>query len=242
MTFLGKILVILNAVLSVFMLGWALLVYLHREQWSPSAAPAQQTGEVGRLNARVKELWTWLDSAEKDRQGEQAQMVKMEAFRASNQPWYTAEIDKLKKSPQPVQTIVYKDGMVAVDGDNIGRPLLEAAKDWSQKPLRSYDGYAGDFKATDAAIDQSAKDLAQATDDTREQTEILVGKMTGEKGLRQRLQDEEAKLAKLAAEAKELAGLSTNTQVDAELLLKRRAQLQKRIEELKRAGLTSRAP
>src|SRR5208282_817527 len=138
MTLLGKLLVVLNTILSVLMLGWALLVYLHREDWSSqSATPGQQSGEVGRRNDRVKQLWTVLDPAEKDRGSEQAELVKLEEAWVSNQPWYATEMENVRKSAQPLQTPVYKDGKVAVEEGNIGRPQMEAAKDWAGRPLKS---------------------------------------------------------------------------------------------------------
>jgi len=241
MTLLGKLLVVLNTILSVLMLGWALLVYLHREDWSSqSATPGQQSGEVGRRNDRVKQLWTVLDPAEKDRGSEQAELVKLEEAWVSNQPWYATEMENVRKSAQPLQTPVYKDGKVAVEEGNIGRPQMEAAKDWAGRPLKSAQVSLDELNATLQQIDDAVKALGAAIDQEREQTELLVGKGKGDKGFRQRLADEEAELAQLAVVAKELQSKYTNTQVEAELLLSRRTQLKARIEELKR--LVAREP
>ena len=64
----------------------------------------------------------------------------------------------------------------------------------------------------------------------------LTKQVIGPKGLRQRIMDEQVKKGRVEEELKDVAGRQKlNALVETELLLARRDQLERRIEELKKA-------
>jgi hypothetical protein len=64
----------------------------------------------------------------------------------------------------------------------------------------------------------------------------LTDQVIGPKGLRQQISDEQEKIARIEDELKDVKSRQTNSRVETELLLSRRAQLQRRINELHRTA------
>jgi len=241
-TFFGKILVMVNLALSLLLAGWAMGVYTNRADFAGKDAPDKARSEISRRQAQNKEAWTSVVAAEA-RWKSAARTVRLyEYVQGENERWYAAQIKDLDSGPNPVKSVVWRAGQLvpdpqqaALDPKLPARPALEPAKDKFEKPLQSIDFYKKDFSDTQAEIKREMeKYLGLVKEDTR-----LTIELGGEKKLRHRLELEKEKQERVAAEIDNLKPLLVNSRVEGELLLQRRASLERRVQELKALGLTA---
>ncbi len=237
MTWLGKILVFANFAFGVVLLGWAAMIYANRVDFTSK-------GELGKRDARIKELYASLTTTEARYKGARAVLLDRERQRPEHMVWYDRQLKDVRFGPggnkaAPVLTVASKDGLRPIDDPrNAGRPLLAAATDRLNQPLFSLAFYADDLAATRKQIELEQTRLTKAVDDDAKLTQELIG----DKGVRQRLFNEQAKKASVETELKSLDAPRVNTLVEEDLLEQRGDQLRRRVEELNKSRATGARP
>jgi hypothetical protein len=256
MTLLAKILVFVTLVLSLLMFTWALALYTNRIDWSARAPKADQA--AGALQVRQKRLdeveqprlalaaTRWRESLKgnggRDNRPVSQGLLAWEQRRVADRKWYGEELQAARSgaggnadNKAPIKRVATKDGQLILDAG--GRPTLADAerrkddKDPRPQPLYSYDYYVRELAdRTQKIQDAQAKYQAKV-----KEAENLTAEAIGPKGLRQRIVDEEIKIGLLDEELKDVIDRQTNSQVDTDLLLARRRQLELRKAELEKA-------
>jgi len=103
------------------------------------------------------------------------------------------------------------------------------------EPLYCYDWYVRELGDLTLKIQAAQADYKKAVEEETALTEEAI-ETPKSKGLRRRIIDEQQKIALIDEELKDVAGRQTNALVETELLLSRKAQLERRIDELNRAA------
>jgi hypothetical protein len=237
MTFLGKIVVLVNVVVCVVLLGMTAAVVGGRVDWS-SAKPAEgkPAGVLAQRDARFKELCGALVAAENRFRTARQQLYLVENQRPLDRQWYDKEIAELLSGKDgntktQVKFVVTKDGLPVLNPQDFNRPLLQPALDRAGQPLFSSAYYAEALLATHNSITDEQQRYQKALDEDAR----LADQIIGPKGLRAVIALEQAKRASVEQEYKDLEPRLTNSQVDTYLLKERQEQLEKRVEELKKA-------
>jgi len=159
-----------------------------------------------------------------------AVLYRNEYYRADYQNWYAQELKKLETGNDKVMTVVYNEGTLVLDKN--GRPQLQEYLDANKKPLYPLDNLrralADEQKKLDAALVKVGTLIKEET----ALTEELAGK-EGNGGMRGQLAREQVKGQKVNQEREDLKPLLINTAVESQLLIKRKEQLEQRVNELK---------
>jgi hypothetical protein len=112
------------------------------------------------------------------------------------------------------------------------------ARDRADQPLQWMSAYDQDLDTKRKEQSNVLKKYDELVKRDTSLTEELTGnKMTGTKGLHQRLEDEKAKTEGVIAELRLVKPRLVNTVVEGQLILSRQKQLESRIGELKKAGV-----
>jgi hypothetical protein len=252
MTRLGKILVGLNLVLSLAMASWAWALWSNRIDWSNTRGAAEQAGgQFKEREDQLAALWENERPAEAHWRAERAAVRTAEAHIDAGPPFYLAEIDHLMdkaSAAKPARQVVFADqddprlgvkkGQVAPDPGNKSLPKMEQAKGAAggQLQLQSLRYYDEQLKnkldERQALLTKHQEQIAEAT--------RLTDQLTGPRGLFQRLADERRKRVGIDDELKQVYPLLVNSQVEAELVLKRQKALEQRLGELRGTGVAAR--
>jgi hypothetical protein len=254
MTWLGKVLVLFNLALSLMLMIWALMLFTNRVDWSDQRGKdGRPDGELVRRQAQTKELWDAIPVAEYAWRKNRDTLVLLEEGtppdrkdgRLANLAWYEAEKRHLRTGAVPdannsaraVEFLV-KDGKdktreLIPDAKNFGRPTMGVPKDSREKTLvlGSLAYYQKEEKANRAAQEKEDKRLKDAIVLDTQLTDLL----NGNKGLKQRLIDAQLYRTNVLAEHNEIKRPLINANVESELLLRRKRQLEYRIDELQKA-------
>src|SRR5262249_23231203 len=173
MTLFGKILVVLNLVLGMLMLSWALGIYTQRIDWhSKGGSPDKPQGEIAKRSDRVVQLWRSLQGAESRWRPAWANAWVPQQQRAMLDKWYETQVKTLDAGQAPVKWMVYKDGRMVIATDKatgLFVPLLEEGKDRAGQPLRSLEVYKQEIEATQKGIQVELEKLLKAQ---KEDTEL----------------------------------------------------------------------
>ncbi|HXG09651.1 MAG TPA: hypothetical protein VNK04_07670 [Gemmataceae bacterium] len=234
-TLLGKVLVCANLIFSMVLATLAFGVYTQRISWAGKTAPDQAKSELDQRREQIRQNWEALLAADTRRQTALAEVVQAERQRPADQQWYAAVIRQLQHLPpdKPVQVAVQQEGQMVPDPQNFGRPTLKNGEDRFKKPLLSWDAYAQRIKEVSDQIAVQQERWAKLAEESTAWTQRL----TGPKGLWQRYADEDDKRRRVQAEMDDFVlPQLLNVQVESETLLQRRDELQKRLEELRRAA------
>jgi hypothetical protein len=233
MTLFGKILVLLNVTLSLLMAAWAVGVYTQHLHWGIEKSVQQSEFEVNELRDRLSgkgaSLYDDLTTAEGRWKTASPVFQTMEPLWAKNQKWYQEHLVELQTSAKPVKTPSYKGGQLEFDPNNFGLPLMVEATDKGGKGLTGLAPYKKDYDDKQAAIKVVMDDLKKLIDEDKELTEKIGGK----DGLRALIDQEADKKQRVLAEQDYLKPLLVNSLVDGELLLKRQADLEARVKQLR---------
>lgn len=235
-TTLGKVLVCATFVFSVLILGWALMFYVNRIDWTAK-------GELKKRQDRVKELDGALAIAQARYQSARGMLLARERQRPLDAAWYDNQLKAVQFGAQgnreaPVMAVGAKDGVRPVpDPANMNRPAMIKATSRQGRDLMCMTWYTDRLAQTRKTLESEHKALQEAVaEDTR-----LTQELVGDKGVRQRIFDEKAKKGSIEAELEGLKAPQFNSLVEMELLAQRREQLERRVEELKKAGAASAA-
>ncbi len=242
MTWVGKILVMINFALSLVMVAWAIGVYAQTTNYHNEKPPASPTdpplGELAKRRERIAAkqggggLWLSVVTAEARWKLAAPELRFFEGQRPANRQWFDAQLTDLGAGPNLVKDVVYKDGRVVIADPNVPyRPLMKDAQDKAGKPLRAMAVYVKEQADVYNQVKDTMDDLVKAT---KEDTDLTT-RIGGPKGLREQLAAEQEKYKHVAAEVEYLKPLLINTQVESELLNKRRRSLEARVKELEQA-------
>jgi hypothetical protein len=239
MTLLGKILVCVNLVFSLMLASVAFGIYTQRINWTDTpreATPEKAAGELALRKARIDQAWKSLQLAEARQQTALGDLRLVEVLRPADQKWYASQLEQMQTLPADkgaIKVAVIQDGRLVPDDKNFGRPALRDGLDRFKRPLLSLDAYNRRIKET---FDQVAKRREELNKLSEEDT-ALTQRVIGPKGLRQRLADEEDKRQRVETEIDDFVEPRLLTvEVESASLLRRRQELLKRIEELKRTA------
>jgi len=242
MTLFGKILVVLNLMLSIVMVSVAFALYTHRLDWSSKGGGDKVQGVVTALNNKIKNTWLDLAAAEARWKTSSVTLARFEQQRPKNAKWFSDELKALEVGPDDIRQVVFNNGQVVLDQQpqNFGLPTLENAKDSLGQPLKFRTFYLTQLKGLDEAIKMQMDSLNKLIQEDTELTARLTGDPDkGLKGLYQRIVDEKDKQDRIDEEQKFLEPLLINSLVEGELLIKRRESLDSRIKELEALGVAS---
>lgn len=255
MTRFGKILVFLNVAVSLLLAAWAFDIYANGVDWSDrKGKPGERGGELALREARLEELWKSLPPAEASWLTARRQVVDVEAHLAADREWYAREIHHVfvtagtNEDPTAIGRIVYapdegqgvRKGQILLDAK--GFPQLQPIRDdkGNALELRSLAVYNKNDEAVLHSIEQTIAAHEKQIHEANALTDQIIGdKAKGKRGLQQRIRDEEVKLAELLVEQRTLEEPLVNAAVEGQTLLQRRAQLERRIDELKKIGVAS---
>jgi hypothetical protein len=235
MTLFGKILVLLNVTLSLLMAAWAIGVYTNHLHWGIDKSVQQSEFEVNELRDRLASgkgasLYDNLGTAEARWKTASPVFQTMEPLWAKNQKWYQEHLAELQTSAKPVKTPSYKAGQLEFDPNNFGLPLMVEATDKGGKPFTSgLAPYKKDYDDKQAAIKVAMDDLKNLIAEDKDLT-VEIG---GKNGLRAKIEREADKKQRVLAELDYLKPLLVNSLVEGELLLKRQADLEARVKQLR---------
>ncbi len=255
MTLLGKFLVFVNLALSFMMLAWAAALYTNRIDWSNTAAKGDQP--EGQLVARAKRVaeatasvnlanFRWREALQgndgKDKRPARDGLLAWEKRRVEDRKWYEGVLKAAialddKGEKVVIKRVATKDGRPVPDAANANRPTLVDAErrklleEPRGQPLYCYDYYVKELDRLTTEIEKAEAEQQKWTKEEEALTDLAIGP----KGLRQRIVDEQVKGKLVDEELKDVEDRETNSRVETELLLERRAQMERRIEELNKA-------
>lgn len=252
MTLLGKALVFLNLAFAFLLAGWSFSMYANGLDWTDHKEGAVPAGEFAIHEAKLDEMWKNLPPAQTNWREEQGVLKSVEERLAADRVWYDKEMrhvfvgPTIKANPvNPVGEVAFskadpkkgiKGGQVLLDDK--GFPQLLPLKDRAGSPLESLAEYADKdvnvLRTIEDVIAKHEKQIAEAN----ELTDRIIGdKAKGTRGFQQRIEDERTKNARLLAEQDLIKPQLINTVVESELILKRKGQLERRVDELKKANV-----
>jgi hypothetical protein len=238
MTLIGKILVFVNVTLSVAFAAIAVAIFTNRIDWPGSATPVVRgepaAGEIAKRKAEFQErekaaalaLGRWQSAAQ--------ELALLESTEAPKQrAWFAERLTQLEKEPQkPATSLVYgKDGKLQLYA--AGQPVPGPAG-----PLSSRTKLASDLAQTQQEIDRLIQEGEKALREAQDLTiEINGDPQKKQKGIRDLLAEEDLALRNNMNELEYLRPFRYNRQAERNLLMFRKGQLERRIEELKKLAL-----
>lgn len=250
MTTLGKLLTLLNVVLSLTFLTWATGLYTNQIFWhTPQNQEGQRVdGLVDQLGKRLQESLPVRDAAERRLANATARVAELEARRPTLLRDYADRLKSLRTGDvtdiqPPVQPLVFTQPDGKLDFKRTGQPGLEFEPG---KPALSKAGY-------EKAIADKIKELAEVKQEinkTIDETEKLTVAITGtkdnkveaisesERGLRVRWEDAKELVKRYQLEQQFLRSPMTTVTLDNATLKRRQQQLQARLDELNNSSRT----
>lgn len=241
-TFLGKILIFFNLVLSVFFASWAIGIYTNHIDWPGTGSGAglagdKAQGEYTRRKTEIDERGKSAALALARWQGQTATLAALETQRPKNQQWYDARLKAMSDGTDPVASLVF---------DNAGKLLLQngkAATGPNGQPLQPRNALLGALAQTEKNIQTEIEQAKSALEEAGRLTQEINGdkekKNDFPKGLRDLLAEEETAQNNARAELQYLAPFLYNRLAEAELLQKRHKSLNDRVTELERTSKAS---
>jgi hypothetical protein len=231
----GKVLVFVALVLALGAAAWSFGLYSGRIDWSNKPAKGSEpAGELSKRLAKLKEVDNALTTAETRERFAATSLREREQRRPRDLNFFAqqyAHIENGINAQSSLNVVAFKGGEMVLTPD--GLPTMVAFKDAKGQPIQH------SLTALDSQLkDMQTKLLASIAEYQKlvEQDEKLTSQMIGEKGLRPQLYEEEkVKQARIKQEIEDLKPLYINVLVESQLLKKRHAALEARLEEMKKA-------
>jgi hypothetical protein len=208
---------------------------------------AYKDPQVGRMvgrDAHLKEMVTQMRPAEASWREARSLVRDREAFRDEDRKFYQAEIMKVYEPQQPVQlqeVVLGKDGLpdLKPDPKNKAHQVVQMrpVNDRFGKPLHPLAYYAKLHEDNLLALAKLSKEFDGLLQKDFDLTVELEG-TTFVKGLRKRIEDERLKGIDILSEYEIVRPLLFKTVGDAEFLLARKRQLEKRIKALEESPVS----
>jgi len=232
MTFIGKLFVMLNLVLSMLMAGAAFSLYSTNPDMTDKPGKGDAPpGKLVPLKAEFDELLKQMALIEGSWASAHNSLLAQEEARGKYRAWYDAEMKKL----YPATTAKIQE--VSSDAPDKDSPVT--MKDAEEAPgggknLLPYDAYVKQLKDNQDQNDKLRKSLTAKIKEDTDLTGELVGDADkGNRGLRQRIGDERVKRQGIVDEQGIEDGLRVNTEFESELIRNRLQLINKRLNELK---------
>ncbi len=189
----GKLLVLLNVVLSMLAMSWAGAIFFQQLDWGWMEPRKDITGtvrvpsEIDQRHAAVMEEHKAIQLLMPALAAAEAAVPDAQARFYQNHNWYREQLARLRHDPAvplEIKDIEFKDGSVVLEkGKDTGKPVLGQAV---PELTKSYDSYAKELKEVQKSID----DMVDAIGKTIEEKEkVLTLNLTGVKGTRPGLYD-----------------------------------------------------
>jgi hypothetical protein len=228
MTFIGKLFLCVNLVLSLAMATAGFAAFSSGVDWSDNAAKgAQPAGKLVAKKAEVADLGKQLALAFDSWKVAGDVLTTREDERRVERVWYTAELAKLFE-PKNVQ-IVSPDK----PGETTGRPTLVPGVEIGMVPLMGMAHYIAKLQEHRDENVKIRTDLeAKIKEDTDLTTQLTGDPERKTRGLRRTIVEEREKRLGIIEEAGLVEGLRVNRMVEAELILKRLEAIEERVREL----------
>lgn len=253
MNILGKGLVLLNLILSVFFLTVAAAIFTNQLDWGWMDPRVETKGvriasEVDKRTAAVKQAAVQRERMNSFVKNSAAGVLTLEQRLPLNRLWYTAQLKKLHSGDGKIEIKhldVDKTGVV-LDPTELGRPKLKDDVKYTDAqgkggvPVdKSYQSYQGDLKKVEDEATTARDDIKKLIDQQEDITVRLNGvtedgKMT-KPGLYHLLEVENQSQAQVKRETEDVRPRWAQELVEAQLLLERRLRLEKRLEQLQTA-------
>jgi len=243
MTQTAKTLVLVNLVLAVVFVAWAVGLLTNQVPWNNREGPEgmKVEGMVTQLQADIKRLTTARDSADQRWGDAYVELVQVEKLRADAQKY---EADLLRSArngdvPEikpPVQQLVFNGAALDITKRS-GRPAVTAGGEEAQ----SIAGYHQKIQQTLDEIQKAQGEITRLMAETEALTKQINGVPPGnanaptlaEKGLRVQIQDQQDLVHGLQLEQQYLLSPLTYYTLQRDQLRARQAALTARLEELK---------
>jgi hypothetical protein len=225
-TLTGKILVFVNLVLALGMCVWAFALYSGRIDWSNKPAKGSEPpGELAKRLATLKQVDSALQTAETRQRDANKDLRTLEPRRPRDTAFFGQQLRLLEtgiNQQNPAQVVDIQKGIIELTPDGLVKMIP------SPKPFESLDVLAAQQKQTQEALLASITEYQNLVElDIK-----LIDSMSGEKGFRQRLfNEEEVKQARIKQEIEDLKPLYINVMVELQLLNKRQRALEARVKE-----------
>jgi hypothetical protein len=227
MTFLGKLVVLVNLVFSAGLAIAAFAAYSSGIDWSTNKGDKDRpAGKLVAVQAEIAELTKQLQLADSSWRDARAELRQTEDRRRADRTFYQTELHNLFVSKDPIN-IVGPDA----PGATTARPAM-VKPDPALSSLTVYQGEVQQLREQNARL---RKDLdAKVKEDT-----ALTNLMTGDpekktKGLRKELVEERDKYLGLNSEAGIAAGMRINALVERELIQKRLDSVNEGVAQLRK--------
>ncbi len=235
MGFIGKMLVMFHAVLSIGMLTWAIGVYTQKINWK--SADKEDPGVFDRQQAKAEDLTGAMNRAYYRWTSNYGSVVLFEAQRFPRRSFYTTQLTLVQNGPDTSPAVLQlttdpATGFLNVDPRVARKPVAAP----SGANAKSITGYEADIKQTYLDIDASQKENSKALTDR----ELVNNEVTGVtkpkliKGLRQQINEQKLIEDEANLEVLYVGGFTTIREAEFGLLKKRRDALTVRMAELKK--------
>jgi hypothetical protein len=256
MTLFGKLLVLFNLALAVFLAAFMFNVYANGIDWTDSKATKDMPpGEFAIHAAKLDELKKSVPPTQTNWLTERDKLGTEEARLIADRRWYDQDIRYVLYGPAKGKGISQvavatkddpktgvKSGQILVD--DRGLPVMVPIPDPVNKnPLQllSLAEYNREDEGLLRTIAGIIANHEQQIAESNKLTDLIIGTQTT-RGFQARINDEKKKYEELLVEIKQVEPLYINTLVEAQLINKRHAQMVKRIEELKNQKVAGRTP
>jgi hypothetical protein len=249
MTTVGKVLLLTNLVLSLFMAGLAFGIYSNHMDWpgvQAGVAGEKPSSEYLELKSDVDESLKAAGIAQARYDEAQETVVHLEKQIPQYLEDYARELAILQGEDAnhnpinaPLRLLVFQPRVGRTTSAS-GLPALA----WQNppRPLKSKRSLFAAIADTEKEIQTQMRAIEELVRKEQDRTIELNGLAAQQKGLRALL-DEERKVKNQAAlELQHLKPLRYNSEVELEILEKRGQSLSARINELRRLGMASRQP
>jgi hypothetical protein len=240
MTLFGKILVVTNVILSLFMASVAIGIYTNRLDWpgvASSPAPGEKgAGEFGRAKAELDDIQRAAALAQSRYDDGLRTVAHLEDRIPRDRNAYALQLKILDgEQAGQIQVISPRTGAGQAALDDDGVPVLVYQR--PAKPLKSRRGLYRELAQTEEEI-HGEKNTIESLAHQQEQLTIELNGIPGrQKGLRDLLAEEKSTRENALAELQHLKPLRYNSEVESELLHKRQESLLARLNELRSLGM-----
>ncbi|MBY0229575.1 MAG: hypothetical protein K2W96_09875 [Gemmataceae bacterium] len=237
MTFVGKLFLMLNLVLSLALMAAGMGLYATRIDWTDAPAKGgAPPGMTARKKAALKEAMETIWPAENSFRLAGAELAKLEGRQHGDRGFYSGELEHVRTKAtraDPAREAVMdgKSGLPVYDRAT-GRPTLRKAADRQGAALPSLLLYGREIAAKQKENAGLQADLKKKFEEDAKETEKLTGTAM-ERGLRQHILDEGAKQVGIQEVMDATRPLFINTRVEAAIVRERIAAVDRQIKALK---------
>ncbi|MGL4551267.1 MAG: hypothetical protein ACRC33_08765 [Gemmataceae bacterium] len=239
MTFIGKIFVMLNLVISLMMAAFGVGLYTSNVDWTERAAKGTEpAGLTAQRKAALKEAESAVPAVEAGWKDANEALMVREEMRQADQKWYTGELVHVRSKAteaDPARDLdIPPDGNLRSD-PRTRRPVMLPAKDRTGKNvLKSIAAYDGELKVVQADNETRLSQLGKEFEGDIVLTNRLTPPKGEKRGLRDRITDERVKRQGITDETESVEHLGAKAAVEAAVVGERIEMLDEQLASLRR--------